>query len=36
LLPAIASVLSLIPMFFYDFTEKQHKEMLEEMHGVHQ
>lgn len=34
LLPAIASVLSLIPMFFYDFTEKQHKQMLEEMHGV--
>ncbi|MBV1708726.1 MAG: MFS transporter [Erysipelothrix sp.] len=34
LLPAIASVLSLIPMFFYDFTEKQHKDMLTEMHGV--
>jgi GPH family glycoside/pentoside/hexuronide:cation symporter/probable glucitol transport protein GutA len=34
LLPAIASVLSLIPMFFYDFTEKQHKQMLEEMHGA--
>jgi hypothetical protein len=26
--------LSLIPMFFYDFTEKQHKDMLTEMHGA--
>jgi sugar (glycoside-pentoside-hexuronide) transporter len=30
--PAIACVLSLIPMFWYDFTEKQHQEILTNLH----
>jgi len=29
--PAIACVLSIIPMFFFDFTEKKHAEILEEI-----
>ncbi len=33
LLPAIASVLSLIPMYFFDFTEEKHSQILKEMHG---
>ncbi len=33
LLPAVASILSLIPMFFYHFTSKQHEDMLQQLHG---